>query len=128
MRPLTRGTVHIRSSNISQSPEIDLNYLSNAYDIQTLVDGAKFSRKIAQTEPLASLLVGEYAPGLSVQTDDEWFEYARKGMRTIFHYSGTCAMLPKEDGGVVDPRLRVWGTANLRVVDASIVCIRFSSV
>ncbi|KAK7718816.1 hypothetical protein SLS63_010422 [Diaporthe eres] len=121
MRPLTRGSVHIQSSNISQSPAIDPRYLSNAYDLQTLIEGAKFGRKIAQTEPLASILVGEYAPGLSaVQTDEEWDEYARKAMRTIFHYSGTCAMLPREDGGVVDPRLRVWGTTNLRVVDASI--------
>lgn len=106
---------------------MDPRYLSNSYDLQTLVEGAKFGRKIAQTEPLASLLVGEYAPGLeAVRTDEEWAEYAQKAMRTIYHYSGTCAMLPKEDGGVVDPRLRVWGTTNLRVVDASIVCISFA--
>lgn len=124
VRPLTRGTVHIRSSNISESPELDPRYLSNSYDLQTLVEGGKFARKIAQTEPLASLLVSEYTPGLSaVQTDDEWTQYARDAMRTIFHYSGTCAMLPKEDGGVVDPGLKVWGTTNLRVVDASIVRI-----
>lgn len=119
--------MHIQLSNISQSPAIDPRYLSNAYDLQGLIEAAKFGRKIAQTEPLASLLVGEYLPGLAaVSTDDEWVEYARKAMRTIFHYSGTCAMLPKEDGGVVDPRLRVWGTTNLRVVDASIVRISFS--
>ncbi len=29
-------------------------------------------------------------------------------------------MLPKEDGGVVNSSLRVYGTKNLRVVDASI--------
>lgn len=126
VRPLARGSVHIRSSNISESPVIDPQYLSNTYDLQTLVEGAKFARKIAQTEPLANLLAGEYIPGLSaVQTDDEWAEYAREAMRTIFHYSGTCAMLSKEDGGVVDPGLKVWGTTNLRVVDASIVCISF---
>ena len=126
MRPLALGSVHIRSSNISESPDIDPRYLSNPYDLQTLVEAGKFSRRIAQTEPLASLLAGEYEPGLSaVRTDDEWAEYAREAMRTIYHYSGTCAMLPKEDGGVVDPRLRVWGTTNLRVVDASIVCISF---
>lgn len=125
MRPLARGSVHIRSSNISESPEIDPQYLSNTYDLQTLVEGGRFARKIAQTEPLASLLVGEYIPGLAVQTDEEWAEYAREAMRTIFHYSGTCAMLPKEDGGVVDPGLKVWGATNLRVVDASIVRIIF---
>lgn len=42
------------------------------------------------------------------------------GVRTEFHPSGTCAMLPLEQGGVVDTHLRVHGSKNLRVVDASI--------
>ena len=37
------------------------------------------------------------------------------------HYTGSCSMLPREMGGVVDPRLRVYGTANLRVCDASVI-------
>ena len=39
----------------------------------------------------------------------------------IYHPVGTCSMLPKELGGVVDPCLRVYGTKKLRVVDASIL-------
>ena len=42
------------------------------------------------------------------------------GIRTEFHPSGTLAMLPVEHGGVVDSHLRVWGTQNLRVVDAGV--------
>ena len=42
------------------------------------------------------------------------------GIRTEYHPSGTCAMLPLNQGGVVDPDLRVYGTQNLRVVDAGI--------
>lgn len=37
------------------------------------------------------------------------------------HTIGTCAMLPRELGGVVDPTLKVHGTANVRVVDASVI-------
>jgi choline dehydrogenase-like flavoprotein len=29
-------------------------------------------------------------------------------------------MMPEEEGGVVDPKLKVFGVANLRVIDASI--------
>lgn len=36
-------------------------------------------------------------------------------------YGGTCAMLPEEKGGVVDPSLRVYGVPNVRVVDSSAV-------
>lgn len=34
--------------------------------------------------------------------------------------TGTAAMAPQEIGGVVDGELKVYGTTNLRVVDASI--------
>lgn len=38
----------------------------------------------------------------------------------MYHVSGSCAMLPRQDGGVLDTKLRVYGTSNVRVVDASI--------
>lgn len=44
-------------------------------------------------------------------------------VRTIFHAVGTAAMMPREDGGVVDERLRVYGVDGLRVV-----CCRFLNV
>jgi choline dehydrogenase-like flavoprotein len=42
------------------------------------------------------------------------------------HPLGTAAMMPKELGGVVDNRLRVYGTRNVRVVDASIMPFQVS--
>jgi choline dehydrogenase-like flavoprotein len=41
--------------------------------------------------------------------------------RSNFHYIGTAAMMPYELGGVVDTNLTVYGTTNVRVVDASVV-------
>lgn len=37
------------------------------------------------------------------------------------HLVGTASMLPKELGGVVDANLLVYGTENVRVVDASVL-------
>jgi choline dehydrogenase-like flavoprotein len=36
-------------------------------------------------------------------------------------YAGTCSMMPRKMGGVVDASLRVYGTGNVRVVDASVM-------
>lgn len=47
-------------------------------------------------------------------------EYVRIGAASNWHSCGTCAMASKENGGVVDERLRVYGVDKLRVVGASI--------
>jgi choline dehydrogenase-like flavoprotein len=47
-------------------------------------------------------------------------KYVLDTATTAYHTCGTAAMLPKEKGGVVDEKLVVYGTKNLRLVDASI--------
>ncbi len=42
------------------------------------------------------------------------------GVRTEFHGTSSTSMLPLDLGGVVDTHLRVYGTKNLRIVDAGI--------
>lgn len=128
MHSLGRGSVHIKSTNISVTPLLDLRFLSNEHDLQALVEIGKLARKIGQTEPLASIVTSEYEPGLdSVDSDEEWVEFVKDTSLSFFHVAGTCAMLPRGDGGVVDPTLKVWGTKNLRVVDASIIPVLIAS-
>ncbi|KAK5134747.1 hypothetical protein LTR08_006122 [Meristemomyces frigidus] len=124
---LSRGSVHINSSSIDSPPVINPNYLAHEYDIQALVEALKNNRRIAETYPLCQAWVSEYEPGLDVvQTDAQWREYALNTTVTIYHPLGTCAMLPLQDGGVVDPQLKVYGTSNVRVVDASIIPVLIS--
>lgn len=128
MHPLSIGNVHITSSNISVQPVLNPRYLESEHDVQALISAGKLARKMGQTEPLASIIATEYEPGLEdVNTDDEWRDFVRNTSLSFFHVAGTCAMLPKEDGGVVDPDLRVWGTKNLRVVDASVIPVLIAS-
>jgi choline dehydrogenase-like flavoprotein len=58
---------------------------------------------------------------MQVQSDADWEYYVRNSSFTIYHPVGTCAMLPLENGGVVDPTLKVYGVKSLRIVDASIM-------
>jgi choline dehydrogenase-like flavoprotein len=54
-------------------------------------------------------------------TDKYWSCVARHVSTTLGHFTGTCKMAPRIHGGVVDPRLKVYGIEGLRVVDASIM-------
>ncbi|KAK1065824.1 hypothetical protein LTR74_007705 [Friedmanniomyces endolithicus] len=53
--------------------------------------------------------------------DDKAIEkFLRKHIGTTWHSLGTCAMKPRDRGGVVDEELNVYGTEGLKVVDLSI--------
>lgn len=69
---------------------------------------------------------GEVSPGVENVSDDDEdaiFEYVKANTFPNWHASGTVQMLPLEDGGVVDPRLRVYGVDSLRVIDCSVMPI-----
>ncbi|RXW18819.1 hypothetical protein EST38_g7024 [Candolleomyces aberdarensis] len=127
MHPLSRGSVHISSTNPSMLPTIDLSWADNDYDIGVLVEGVKLARRLVQAKPLAAIQAKELAPGPSIQTDDQIADFGRQHAGTVFHPLGTAAMLPREKGGVVDHKLRVYGTKNLRVVDASIIPVQIGA-
>lgn len=61
-----------------------------------------------------------YYPFLPNATVESLMPAILGGIRTEFHGTGTTSMLPLEFGGVVDTHLRVYGTQNLRIVDAGI--------
>ncbi|KAJ8112865.1 hypothetical protein OPT61_g4872 [Boeremia exigua] len=119
--PLSKGSVHISSRNISDKPRINPNYLSHPYDLQAATNLAKFLRKLASTEPLRDVWTEEYEPGKAVETSEDWEKFALANTLSIYHPVGTAVLLPERDGGVVDSQLKVYGTKGLRVVDASVI-------
>ncbi|KAG5334157.1 hypothetical protein C0989_004274, partial [Termitomyces sp. Mn162] len=113
---LDYGSVHISASEPTAVPAIDHNYLDNEIDVRILLKGYKLLREIYKTSPLKEHIVTEVNPGAEIQTDADLTEYIRRTLGTTFHPIGTASMLPRKDGGVVDSRLKVYGTQNLRVV------------
>ena len=92
-----------------------------------LREGLKLARTLGGTPPLSSAMQAELVPGPTVQTDDDWDAWIKDNVYTEYHPSSTCAMMPKSKGGVVDARLRVYGTANVRVVDAAVFPTQLSA-
>lgn len=120
---LSRGSVHINSSSASDHPVINPNYYSAPFDVKVTTAGTSFLRKIAAAPPYTPLLSTEILPGEGA--DLQHYTLTRFG--TEYHSVGTASMLPKHQGGVVDSSLKIYGTSNVRVVDASIIPLHISA-
>lgn len=121
--PFSRGSVHITSTDLAVLPTVDPKYFSHPLDILISAAIALHMQALAQTEPLAAKLAGRgtvVQPGYELLNLSNAASQVKKNFFTSYHPLGTCAMLPAARGGVVDSRLKVYGTNNLRVVDASV--------
>ncbi|KAI0079801.1 alcohol oxidase [Panus rudis PR-1116 ss-1] len=125
----SRGQVHITSADPFAAPLIDPRYLDSPGDIdrKILTQALRFVlNNVTQAEPLRSLTLGVI--GLSRNpTEEEFGNWLRDNVNTNWHLSSTAAMLPREEGGVVDYNLKVYGTSNLRVADASIFPLQIAT-
>ena len=138
--PFSRGSVHITSKNGFEKPEVDPNYFAIPIDMDMQVAALRANRRVFQTSPLHDLLKrDETVPGFDhIPDDPNHGSYAKwqawilgtdgtGGFGSVSHPIATCSMIPKEDGGVVDPEFKVYGTNNLRVVDGSVLPIQLSA-
>lgn len=118
---LARGSIHINSASSADAPTIQPNYLNNQYDIDLAVAGIKMLRKLAASPQYAAYIEKEVVPGPDVQTDDQLVAFLKQkgGFATEYHPIGTTSMLPRNAGGVVDSKLKVYSTDNVRVIDGA---------
>ncbi|KAJ7017403.1 GMC oxidoreductase-domain-containing protein [Mycena alexandri] len=137
--PVARGQVHISSpEDANARPEFDSGFLSEPADVAILRWGYKKSRELARR---MNLYRGEYvprnprfavgndayrqdevpvdvgAPDIVYTEDDDAVidPYIRENVQTTWHSLGTCAMKPRNEMGVVDERLNVYGVQGLKV-------------
>jgi choline dehydrogenase len=120
-RPVSRGTVGLRTAEPYSKPRIHHNFLTEEDDRRRMRDGIRMAMEIARQPALAKHLSDPQADvdrGLVPGDDSDAVidEYMRRTTFAFWHPCGTCAI-----GDVVSPELQVHGLDNVRVADASVM-------
>ncbi|EKM54668.1 uncharacterized protein PHACADRAFT_146831 [Phanerochaete carnosa HHB-10118-sp] len=120
LRPFSRGTLRLRSSDPLEQPIVNLNCLSDTRDRTTMRTGVRLCMRIVREMEKDGYPVGYFKAPQSLD-DDALDAFIAGNSRSCLHYSSTCRMAPRDDPepGVVDDELRVHGFTNLRIADAS---------
>jgi choline dehydrogenase len=118
MKPKSRGTVRLASSDPMAPLLVDPNYFAEQADVDAHVMGVEFAMAIGNGKGFDGFRKEQVSiPGANKA---QIVEYIRSNAATYFHFVGTCAM-GKDKGAPVDEALRVRGVGRLRVVDASVM-------
>lgn len=128
LRPRSSGWIRLKSANPNDHPDIIPNYFTHKEDVQVLIEGIRIALNVSATQAFQRFHSRPHKmpfPGcrqFAFDTDEYWECSLRHFTFTIYHPVGTSKMGPASDpDAVVDPRLRVYGIKNLRVIDASIM-------
>ena len=113
----------LNTTNPFAHPVTNPRFLSDPYDLYTMHDALKASRRFMNASAWSAWIVAEYGDFAAAQTDSEIEAYIRANALVVNHVSGTVGMgkagsLARGDGAL-NPDLTVKGVQGLRVVDAS---------
>jgi choline dehydrogenase len=111
LKPRSRGSVRLRSTDPRDAPMINLPALEDPTDLERLVEGYRIALEAANRPELRALCSGP-APA----EPDDLAEFILDDAYSVPHVVGTCAL-----GTVVDALGRVHGVDGLTVADASIM-------
>ena len=121
LKPLSRGTVAINSTNPLEPPLIDFQTMVDPADFDLVVAAFLKNRHIMSQPTMAVLGPQEASPFANNIANEAQLKEILRGVvePSSAHQCGTAAMMPKELGGVVDPQMNVYGVKGLRVIDTS---------
>ena len=120
LRPESRGSCHIQSSDPTVPPSIRPNYLSATADQTVAVESIRHARRLMSAEALGAYQPVELLPGPDVVSGEDLLVAAGNIATTIFHPVST-ARMGTDTMAVVGPDLRVQGLDGLSIADASIM-------
>jgi choline dehydrogenase len=126
--PLSRGSLHLASTDPGATPRIELDLLSDPRDVARLYEARDQLAAVAAHPDVRAVQAG---PPTAADTttlaaacsmdEAEFTAWAPSVVRDTAHVSGTCRMgRPDDPRTVVDVDCAVVGLVGLRVVDASI--------
>ena len=121
LKPLSRGTLTINSTDPLAPPIIDYRSSTDPTDNEIIIAFLRKLRALMAAPALAPLGPTEADPlGPEVQSDDD-IQAAIRDMLVVSAGHSCCSapMQPLALGGVVDPDHRVYGVTNLRIADIS---------
>jgi choline dehydrogenase len=118
--PVSSGRVRLASARAADAPLIECRLLEDDSDVQTLIRGIAMVRAIMASKPIARWVQQEVSPGPDFNDPALLQDYIRRHTTISAHPVGTCR-IGRDAGSVVGPDLRVHGTRNLWVADASIM-------
>ncbi len=118
------GSVTLRSADPRDTPLVNFAYFDEGTpdddeDLNAVVEGLLFVRRLSEPLVAKGLIVKEEVPGKDVVSVEQLRQYVRD-RAWGHHASCSCPIGDAAEGGVVDSRFRVHGTTGLRVVDASV--------
>jgi choline dehydrogenase len=118
------GRVTLRSADPCDPPDVNFHYFDEGRptgddDVKAVVAGIEFVRKATERLKQQGLIAEEELPGEGKHSPEDLQQFVRDHAWG-HHASCTCAIGPRDRGGVVTGDFRVHGTEGLRVADASV--------
>ncbi len=119
-RPKSKGKIELFSNNFNDAPMIDPNYLDNEQDIHDLKCAFDIVRNISNSQHIKRISNGPVKTDPLNLNDKELIDHFKNEAGSVYHPCGTCRMDDTIQKGVVSKKLKVHGTDNLWIVDASV--------
>jgi choline dehydrogenase-like flavoprotein len=118
VRPMSRGRIRLTGPNPLDPLQIEPHHLSHPDDLKAAIACVQLCREIGNSDALRPFTKREVMPGNLKGAALE--NFIRDSVVTYHHQTCT-AKMGRDSMSVVDGHLKVYGIANLRIADASIM-------